>query len=208
MTREEAYDCAKASGHVRARWVGGAELPPFDVHNTMSYSAADVMAAAYGGDTTHIPKYVGFFYGPDDTAVLPAISRDMDWPSVRQMAKDAGGNVQVVRFNRKPSISVSEEVDSNDGAKYTGNVVEFHSVTRSGADGEYADDTSGESAFAGQFTSGMAVYRAILLGDGIPCDEENKYTVLAMVDLKRVGGAYRKKPESYELSLDWRVTFE
>ena len=58
----------------------------------------------------------------------------------------------------------------------------------------------------GSVTDGMAIYRAVLLGDGNnPCVDP--YTVLAMVDLKK-NGVYRQKPESYELALDWRVMFE
>ena len=135
----------------------------------------------------------------------------MTWQSVKQIAKDIGGNIQVNRFSRKPSTYVSEIVDSNDQPLYTGNVVEFHAVSRSGVDGEYGADISGMSDFAGPLHSGDTIYRAILLGDGIPCDDENKYTVLAMVDMaKDIGGSktYRKKPDNYELAIDWRVTFE
>lgn len=196
-----------AHGHIRALWVSGAsEIELLDSSNTMTYSAADVLAAAYGGDTSKVPKYIGFIYGPSDKTPAP-ITRDITWQYVKQMTKDIGGNIQVARFNRKPSIEVSETVDSNDQALYTGNVVEFHAVTRSGVDGEYANDTSGMSDFAGQLKSGDTIYRAVLLGDGIPCDDENRYTVLAMVDMAK-NGTYRQKPDSYELAIDWRVTFE
>lgn len=201
----ETYN--RAHGHIRARWVsGGSEKEFLDYHNTMTYSAADVLAAAYGGDTSKVPKYIGFMYGPSDKTPAP-ITRDITWQDVKQMTKAIGGNVQVARFNRKPSIEVSEVVDSNDEKLYNGNVVEFHAVTRTGVDGEYANDTSGMSDFAGPLESGDTIYRAVLLGDGIPCDEENKYTVLAMVDMAK-NGVYRQKPDSYELAVDWRVTFE
>jgi len=207
----DTYDTSRAHGRIRARWVSdGFEKDSFEVHNTMSYAAADVLAAAYGGDASRIPKYIGYLYAGDDK-VPPPITRDMTWKSVKQIAKDIGGNIQVNRFSRKPSTYVSEIVDSNDQPLYTGNVVEFHAVSRSGVDGEYGADISGMSNFAGPLHSGDTIYRAILLGDGIPCDDENKYTVLAMVDMaKDIGGSktYRKKPDNYELAIDWRVTFE
>lgn len=201
----ETYN--RAHGRIRARWISGDSYVEFlDSHNMMTYSSADVLAAAYGGDTSKVPKYIGFMYGPADKTP-DTITRDLKWTDVEQMAKNIGGNVQVARFNRKPSIDVSEVVESNDQPLYKGNVVEFHAVTRTGVDGEYTNDTSGMSDFAGPLESGDTIYRAVLLGDGIPCDRENKYTVLAMVDMMK-NGVYRQKPASYELAVDWRVTFE
>jgi len=208
-TMTDTYRASMAHGRIRARWTDGESCgDSFEANNMMSYSAADILAAAYGGDTSKVPKYIGFIYGPESENPLPPITRDMDWKYVRQMTKDLEGNIQVARFSRKPSIDVSEVVDSNDQPLYRGNVVEFHAVTRSNVDGEYGMDTSGDSRFAGKLHSGDTMYRAVLLGDGIPCDDDEKYTVLAMVDLSKDGKTYRKKPDSYELAIDWRVTFE
>lgn len=194
-----------AKGRVETAWTDGrTTVRDHSVHNALSYTAADVMAAAYGGDSSRIPKYVGFVYGPASQPALEPVSRDMDWDSVREAIAAVGGNMQVVRFSRKPTISRPGPDESNDGGEYEGNTVEFHAISRSGVDGVYADDTSGQSGFAGQLTAGMYLYRSVLLGDPANC--EDGYTVLGMADLAK-GGSYRAKPDNYELALDWRVTF-
>lgn len=194
-------------GHVIAKWVGNSELPAYDTHNTLSYSAADALAAAYGGDSSYIPKYIGFIYSDNQDAVLPPISRDMNISSVKEEVESIRGNMLVVRFSRKPTIS-NDSADGSNDSPYVGNTVTFHAVTRSGVDGIYFDDTTGDSQYAGQLTAGKTLHRAVLLGDGSNlCDANDRYTVLAMVDLKK-NGKYRQKPADYELALDWRVTFE
>ena len=209
----DTYDVCRAKGSVRARWVrDGSESVAFEADNMMSYSAASALAAAYGGDTGKVPRYIGFLYGSGDPAALPPITRDMDWQSVREMAASVLGNVQVANFSRKPSIGTAgdgrnDSVESG-GGPYSDNVVEFHAVTRSGFDGAYGEDTSESSRFAGPLKSGDKIFRAVLLGDGDLCgDGSYRYTVLAMVDMAN-GGSYREKPEDYELALDWRVTFK
>ena len=210
----DTYDICRAKGSVSARWVsGGSSFGRFEADNMMSYASASVLAAAYGGDDTKIPKYVGFLYGSGDPAGLPDITRDMSWQSVMDMAAAVNGNVQVVNFNRKPTMyTINPPEGSNDlddgpnPGPYKDNVVEFHAVTRTGLDGQYGNDTSGSSDFAGPLASGMTIFRAILLGDGVPCDDDNRYTVLAMVSMAK-NGVYRQKPDNYELAVDWRVTF-
>lgn len=215
----EEYEICNAKGSVRGRWVSGPSvLDVFEIDNMMSYSAASALAAAYGGDTSGVPKYVGFLYGTGDPASLPIITRDMDWQYVRDMAEAVNGNVQVVNFNRKPSVCTvnpsgewSNDQDganeSNEQGPYRNNVVEFHAITRSGFDGSYGEDVSGNSRFAGPLTSGDKIFRAVLLGDGNPCGSDDRYVVLAMVDMAK-SGVYREKPEDYELAIDWRVTFK
>lgn len=218
-------------GHVIGRWVSGEsrERPAFDIHNTLSYTAADVMAAAYGGDSRRVPKYIGFIYGPGNNGAadaLPPITRDQSLSSIQALVESIGGNMQVVRFSRRPTVGdytsfgmdddrpgpecsndSSDSSDSSESQKYFGNIVEFHATTRPGRDGFYPYDPVIGSPYADQLSDGDIIYRAVLLGDGLnPC-EDDPYTVLAMVDLKK-NGAYRAKPDSYELALDWRVIFE
>lgn len=114
---------------------------------------------------------------------------------------------KIIGYKRVP-VDPDDSNDSNDEYEnpYVNNVVEFHAVTRSGRDGVYHGDTDESSPYAGPLDKNMYLYRAVLLGDGRnPC--EDPYTVLAMADLKK-NGEYRQKPASYELALDWRVTFE
>ena len=200
-------DQIKARGEITTRWVGSSEVEDCRTHNTLSYTAADVMAAAYGGDATRIPKYIGFLYGGGSKpAKLPVIDRDMDWAKVQELANFVHGNILVVRFSNTPSIEKETILESTDVtvAPYKGNVVVFHAVTRTGDDGEYAEDTSGQSDYATKLESGMYIYRTILLGDLGDCGKG--YTVLGMADLKK-NGTYRQKPSDYELAVDWRVTF-
>lgn len=207
---------SKIQGRIIGNWLKSDNLahchyPSFEIHNTISYTAADVLAAAYGGDIRRIPKYMGFLYGPNKNASLSPITRDMTMESIQQLAESVKGNIQVVRFNRPPIVSTySTDDDSSESSKsqvYTGNVVSFYGVTRPSKDGIYTNSTLPESQFAGQLSDGHTIYRALLLGDGLnPC-EDDKYTVLAMVDLKK-NNEYREKPEGYELALEWRVTFE
>ena len=222
-TNTEAVRLSSVRGHVLAKWVKDAgSLPAYDIHNTLSFTAADVMAEAYGGDTSRVPKYMGFIYGPgvngSPDAMTP-VTRFQSMDTIRGMVESIGGNMQVVRFNRRPTVCTYDEfgyddstdstdsTDSNDRGPYFGNVVEFHAVTRSGRDGVYVGQTSSGTPYADEFSDGDILYRAVLLGDSRnPC-EGDPYVVLAMVDLKK-DGTYRKKPAGYELSVDWRVAFE
>lgn len=210
-------------GDIRARFVSGdgREIRFLDTHNTISYAAADAIAAAYGGDVSMVPKYVGFIYGPD--ANPPSLSdptnRYMKWKDVKAEVKAISGNIQVARFSFKPTIGVpdrGEGGDSNDSndsyrdaareSNYDGNAVTFHACTRSGNVGKYAFSTAKGSGFAKPFGNGMYIYHAMLLSPRTDCEcEEAEYNVLARVSLYKNG--YRRKPKDYELALDWCVTF-
>lgn len=205
---------ASARGDVVVSLYGkGGKIPFVARHNTLSYDAAGAVAAAYGGDTSCIPKYIGFIYGNDSspTELAEVTDRDMRWSDVKSEMKEIGGNILVCRFISTPELSTNEgEPGSDDqpSGEYHDNAVTFRSCTRSGAAGTYAFDTSEESGFAGEFKDGMYLYHAVLLGD-VPCQscqEEKQYRILARVSLEK-GGRFRKKPEDYELALDWKVSF-
>ena len=313
MNNLDKIALSSARGHVKGSWIQGldAAYPAFDIHNTMSYTAADVLAAAYGGDMTRVPKYIGFIYNQaNEPSSLGPIDRSMDLLTLDDLCQSINGNMQVVRFSRKPSVGTyasfgmdpdydpeyelvpiysdkptfsewtisppgrfteviwgdeygelewllsfdeyplqthnhdpnATSVSAEDGdetvytatrtrtdivgykrvpknpedssesnleptERYKGNVVEFSAISRTGRDGIYANDINAGTPYCGPLQDGNFIYRAVLLGDGPnPCGEES-YTVLAMVDLTS-NGAYRKKPEGYELALDWRVSFE
>jgi hypothetical protein len=117
----------------------------------------------------------------------------------------------IVGYQRVPKTDNSAEDSSESNIepaeRYKGNVVEFSAISRTDRDGIYANDINGGTPYCGPLSDGDFIYRAVLLGDGKdPCGDE-PYTVLAMVDLTHAN-TYRKKPEGYELSLDWRVSFE
>ena len=205
---------ASARGDVSVSMVGGGARIPFVArHNTLSYAAAGAVAAAYGGDDTFVPKYIGFIYGGDSspTELADLSDRDMRWDDVKSEMKRIGGNILVCRFISPPELSTNQPDPGSaeeDPKEYSDNAVTFRSCTRSGAAGTYAFDTSEESGFAGEFGDGMYLYHAVLLGDGPcqSCQEEKEYRILARVSLEK-GGRFRKKPEDYELALDWKVSF-
>lgn len=194
----DRFTGSSVHGFVNGTWVpsgSGAPRKAFRRHNALSYAASDALAAAYGGDLSMVPGRMGFLYGTNASPGLPPVSRTMTMSSLQSLAASCEkGNLQVVRFSRSPSLSES--------AVGRRNVVEFHGVTRDEMDGRYEYDTSG-GPFCGPMEEGMYIYRAVLL-DGAG---DAPSTVLAMVDLSR-NGTYRAKPSGYELSLDWRVTFE
>ena len=194
---------------------GRVKIPFVARHNTLSYAAAGAVAAAYGGDTSLVPRYIGFVYGenPNPIGLAEPSNRDMTWDKIRsEMSEDnVCGNILVSRFIMAPELSTRPASGSNDMAeegKYLKNAVTFRAVTRSGAAGEYAFDTSADSKFAGEFSDGKYLYHALLLGE-VPCQrcaDSKIYTPLARVSLMK-GGSFRKKPSSYELALDWTVSF-
>ena len=194
-------DRMTARGRISARLVSGSgELPFCENHNALSYTSSEVMAEAYGGDASRIPKYIGFIYGTDPMPPMDEIDRDMTWDTVKALIEKIHGNMLVTRFSRRPYV-YSDHDDSTEG---TGSTVMFSAVTRTGYDGMYVEDTTGQSNFAPALSSDMYIYRVVLLGDSRGCG--NDYTVLGMADLMK-NGAYRAKPADYELALDWRVTF-
>ena len=203
---------ALARGDVLLSLSGPSGRIPFVArHNTLSYSAADAIASAYGGDQTLIPRYIGFVYGesPSPTDLSPVSDRGMRWADVREEMARISGNILVSRFLSAPEVSVNEADSSTDETQpYSGNAVTFRACTRSGPAGTYAFDTTPGSGFAGEFDDGMYLYHAVLLGDARNqgCRGEKEYTVLGRVSLAK-GGSFRKKPSDYELALDWKVSF-
>ena len=227
-SRNETFSLSRVHGHITAHWMhDGKSRRAFDTHNMLSYSAADALAAAYGGDTSLVPKYMGFIYGngTDAGADLGPSGREMSLETIQNIVGAIGNaNVLITGFSRPPTISSSSvalsQPENENSAEsdvlspgdpelpsYQGNVVEFHAVTRTQG-GTYLFDTSADSPYAGPMADGSVIYRVVLLGDSrTPCKTGSRYTVLAMADLKK-NGTYRAKPASYELALDWRVTFE
>lgn len=211
---------SSARGDVVLSLVRGSSRIPFVArHNTVSYSAADAIAAAYGGDSALVPKYIGFIYGDSSspTGLSPVSDRNIRWADLRDEMADITGNILISRFTSTPEIGKSDPPEASDAQNessgdpvYTGNTVTFRACTRSGEAGEYAFDTTPGSGFAGEFDDGKYLYHAVLLGDARSsaksCSSDKEYIVLGRVSLKK-GSAFRKKPSDYELALDWKVSF-
>lgn len=189
-------DTALLDGTVVAA-AGGTEV--FRGHNTVSASAAAVMAEAYGGDTTRVPRYIGFIYGTDPSPSFTDVTRDVDWGSLVEDIRSKGCNMQIVRLSRRPEV-----VDDDSGS----HSVVFSAVTRSGAADYLGTEQDGFAGPLGGGVTDVYIYRAVLLGNSGKCgDDGNWYVVLAMVDMDK-GLGYRPKPAQYELALDWKVSFK
>lgn len=207
-----------ARGDVFTRWtgrLGDIELPA--VRNSVSYSAADAIAAAYGGDLSLAPRFIGFMYGQDEIpqGISNMSDRNMRWDDLRSEAAACGANVLVSGFSSPATVSTVERGSGDDavevtgpGSVYTGNAVTFHAVTRSGSAGRYAFDTSG-GTYAVELADGHYMYHALLLGLPRGKTEEEAFRdgfrILGRVALSR--GGFRAKPQDYELAVDWRVSF-
>ena len=199
-----------ARGSLRCRLVNratGESVPFVDAHNALSYSAADAIAAAYGGDTSLCPSHMGFIFGSDPQASisLPS-SRGMKWSELKSELAGVPANIQVV------SLSGTPEIVKNDAQSvgYAGNSVLFRACTRSsGATVDnYPFGTSGENGeLSGDLSgNGMHMYHAVLLGKAKGGCGSSDYTILARATLGR-NNVFKGKPSDYELAIEWQVSF-
>lgn len=189
----------------------------FDMrHNTLSYMSAEAMAAAFGGDADYIPCRVGFIYG--NQAEMPidsAISRDQSWSQLVEDLSAASQtstiDVQIVGFSypptlggEKPAPAPSGSSDSSDSGDDSGddynhllpggsNAITFHAVSNS--------QDYGAAFGNAAFHNGDYIYQALLLGM-----HSGKYYILSRVSLKD-GDRYLRKPDGFEVALDWTVVF-
>ena len=186
-------------------------------HNTLSYMAAEAVAAAFGGDPSFIPARIGFIYG--DQAVMPSesetgdsssgISRVQSWSALAEELQAASGSVvdvQVVNFSYAPSLGgekdagssssgSSEESDYNHILSTGSNAITFHAVSNSSDRGVL----HGSDAFSA--SKNNYIYQCLLLGY-----YQGDYYIIARASLKD-GDKYLKKPEGFEIALDWTVVF-
>lgn len=204
-----------AKGYVAPCFVDLAtgERIPFGIRkNTLSYMSAEAMAAAFGGDPSYIPARIGFIYGPDSATLSGSIGRSQNWDDLKLELGNASADVQIVAFSYSPSLggwptdgssSSSESGDSGSDApsdyctiKPTGsNAVTFHAVSNSQDQGEL-----GSPAFG----NGDTIFQAVLLGLGRTAGE---YYVISRVSLDK-DGTPQKKPQGFELALDWTIVFK
>jgi hypothetical protein len=208
----------RANGFVNPSFVDvrTGEIVPFrQRHNTLSYMSAEAMAAAFGGDPSYIPSEIGFIYGSAEGSFSGEITRSQDWNSLLGELESNKADVQVVRFSYSPSLggekgsggsdssgsdSSSSSVQYDEGGDYTNikptgsNAITFHAVSNSQDEG--ARKTSA-------FKKNDYVYQAVLLGY-----HQGKHYVISRVslfddDLRQ----YLRKPDNFEVALDWTIVF-
>ena len=202
---------------------------PFSLRNNkLSYMAAESLAAAFGGDPSYIPARIGFIYGDQDT-FNSEISRNQSWESLLEDISSgidsSTVDIQIVGFSYSPTLGGDPRASSggsggSSGSGYSGdsssddyshilstgsNAITFHAVSNSQDSGAvFGRDT---------FHSGSYIYQCVLLGY-----HAGKYYVIARASLKdfsgssdsiggSVDGKYLRKPDGFEVALDWTVVF-
>jgi hypothetical protein len=189
--------------------VSTGKAVPFDErHNTLSYMAAEAVAAAMGGDPSYIPCRMGFIYGNSDTLpISDVITRNQTWAALLESLSNSGDDVvdvQVVNFSYPPTLgpgsddSSGSSSDSASSGDYTNirpngsSAVTFHAVSNSQDLG---------ALNKGVFLKGNYIYQCLLLGY-----HQGDYYIIARASLQQ-DGRYLAKPDGFEIALDWTVTF-
>ena len=214
-----ADTACRAKGFVAPSFVDirTGDRVPFEIrHNTLSFMSAEAMAAAFGGDPSYIPSRIGFIYGSQSGSFAGEITRSQNWNSLLDELSANKADVQVVQFSYSPSLggekpapasdssgssSSSGSSDPFDGGDYTNikptgsNAITFHAVSNS--------QDAGEIVKTERFKTNDYIYQAVLLGY-----KGGKYYVLSRVSLfdDKIMG-YLRKPDNFEVALDWTVVF-
>lgn len=183
----------------------GETIPFYNRHNTLSYMAAESMAAAFGGDPSYIPSKVGFIYGPSDSTWSKGLdNRDQSWEKLKGELI-SGVDVQVVDFSYAPTLGRDNSGDSSyDPDNYTNilptgsNAITFHAVSNS-SDKGVVNQTAA-------FQTDDRLLQAVLLGHKIGSNGQDQYYIIARVSLVD-GSTYKQKPQGFEVALDWTIAF-
>ena len=223
-----------ARGYVRPSFVDistGKRMPFRTRSNKLSYTSAEAMAAAFGGDPSYIPSRIGFIYGNKEAMPTESvITRDQSWNQLVEELDSSGDSanvdVQVVGFSYHPTLgaeepapvsgdsssygsssssgsssgsdsgsdsSQDEESDYNNILPTGSNAITFHAVSNS--------HDIGSALSKDPFQAGNYIYQAVLLGY-----HGARYYILSRVSLKD-GDSYLRKPDGFEVALDWTVAF-
>ncbi len=193
---------------------------PFDMrHNMLSYMSAEAMAAAFGGDPSYIPARMGFIYGDKSNPDMSPITRAQDWTGVIEEIESAGGDatldVQIVGFSYLPTLGgsnpaptdSSDSSDSSDPGDSGSDTSEgdYNHILPGGSNAItfHAVSNSLDSGWLGKrpFHNGDYIYHAVLLGY-----HKGDYYVISRVTLEN-NGTYLRKPDGFEVALDWTVAF-
>jgi len=182
----------------------GEQIELIARNNVITYSAADIMAQILGGNAAYVPKYMGFVYGPKTAGTLvdPDNNRVHTWSDI---ATELAGvthkaNVLISPLATAPGYSI----DPAGSSKYENNAVTLTAHT--GSRLEYAFSTTG-SVYAGELADdgNDVMYQAMLLTRLVDGNTIT-YIPFSYVSLA-ISGTYPLKPDGWELSLFWQVTY-
>lgn len=182
--------------------VTGEQTQPFVINNIITYTAADIMARLVGGDTTYLPKYVGFIYGTTATPgiVDPITSRNQTWTDLgNELALVSKANVLITPFASIPQYTVDAAASLPSGI-YAGNAVIISAHTGTRLEYGFTPGT-----YANPLADSNYLYHCMLL-TRLVNGSTITYLPYARVSLK-VGANYPQKPVGMELALFWQITF-
>jgi len=191
--RVQGYFLNKKTGEIRNR---------FEKDNVITYTAADIMARLIGGDTTYIPKYMGFIYGktgtPGAALIEPPVSRIQTQQTISAELATTGvnGNCLVTPLAASPVYAI-------DGSEtyYDGNSVTLSA--QSGARLEYVFPNA--TPYATALADGDFFWHAMLLTRLVSTSGTISYLPFSRVTLKQT--TYLQKPVGFELAVFWTITF-
>lgn len=182
--------------------------------NVVTYSAADLLARALAGDSTYLPRHIGFIYGTDpnpntldDPEDIGAdLKRMHDWSKIASDVANipGGGNMLVAPLALAPSLSLD-----GDAAKYAANAVTFSAHT--GLALEYAFPTNGTSYakslpdIEAEEYGAVYVYHAVLLNRW-QSGPRIGYTPFSRAAIE--SAPFTAKPASFDLGVFWTITFK
>jgi len=194
-----------AKGHVRVYYhnpVTGKRTNEFEIHNVITYTAADIMARLLGGDSDYVPRYMGFIYGasatPGAALIDPPTSRIQTWSGLTSELADAAvtGNILITPLSAGPAYSVSGNT-----SYYTNNSVML--TANSGRRTEYGFPLT--APYCGALADGNYFYQVMLL-TRLVAGSTITYLPFARVTLKQ-GTSYVAKPVGLDLSVEWAEVY-
>ena len=210
IRRDKVCDWAK--GMVRGYYVNprtGEQRGHFEIHNVVTYTAADLMARMLANQAAYVPQYMGFIYGTnaapgltDPDTLPPATRRVHPWS---QIASDLAGvsagkaNVLISPFTTTPQVSLD-----GSASLYQNNACTF--AANSGARLEYGFSTTDGTYAPPLQDDGINdhMFQALLLSR-IVTGNTITYYPFARVSLADAG-VYSVKPSNWNLALFWTVS--
>lgn len=193
-----------ARGRVMGYFVNrttGERTRPFDIHNIITYTAADIMAKLVGGDTSYIPGYIGFIYGTTATPGLvdPITSRSQTWTDLAtELAPVNKANVLISPLATSPSYAEDTPSGLTAGI-YSGNAVTIAAHTGSRLEYGFTAGT-----YANPLADSDYIYHCMLI---TRLTSGSTITYLPYARVSLLDSTYPQKPVGMELAIFWTITF-
>ena len=205
-------------------------------HNTLSYMAAESVAAAFGGNPSYIPARIGFIYGsqpvmPSERGSIssggsssssPAsshsssgvpypsdgsISRSQSWSSLlEELSDNTGSVVDVQVVNFSYSPSLGAEKDA--GSSSAEQESDYNNILSTGSNAiTFHGVSNSQDAGALYGSEAFSAAKGHYIYQCLLLGYyQGKYYIIARASLKD-GDRYLQKPEGFEVALDWTVVF-